>query len=130
MKLVAPREPEPFEGTLAAFRPDGHRRGDATFAMTAVDNAHAHAGLYEGDTAVCYETQDVTAEDIAVVEIKGENWLGRYRPAPGGYFTFEQGDEVQRFRPGTALLVGRVCHYERRGEIIRRLRPIREGGRR
>jgi SOS-response transcriptional repressor LexA len=124
LKLVAPR-PHPTEDTVEVFYPAGFHAGDDTFSMTAADNAHAHAGLYEGDTAVCYATLDVTADDIAVIEINGECWLGKYRPAPGGYFSFEEDGETKRFKPGTALLLGRVCHFERRGEIVRRLRPIR-----
>ena len=91
-----------------------------------VDNdANDFAGIYAGDTAVMYGTADVRPDDLAAVEIDGRVWLGHYRSAPGGYFTLERDGDVQRFKPGAALLLGRVVHVERRGEVIRRFRSIR-----
>lgn len=125
LRLVTPRKPRPDPDRIDALAPAGYRQGDQTIALTPVDNAFAWAGLYEGDTAVMYGTSDVTPEDLAAIEIDGHVWLGRYRPAPGGYFTVEADGETERFKPGEALLLGRVCHFERRGEIVRTFRPIR-----
>ena len=125
LRLVTPAAPPPASDTMDCFVPAGYREGDITLAMVVSDNTFSHVGLYEGDVALLLKTQDVTPDDVAAVEIDGETWLGKYRPAPGGYFTFEQDGDVDRFKPGTALLVGRVCHYERKGEIIRKFRPVR-----
>lgn len=110
---------------LEVHLPVGWRRGDKTVAIPVETDIFAYAGLYAGDVAVAVETADVTPDDLAYVRIDGDPWLGQYRPGPGGYFTFDMGGDVRRFRPGAAQLLGRVCHFESRGEVIRRFRSIR-----
>lgn len=125
LRLVTPPRPEPADEWLDTFIPAGFEDGDEITVLCAETDEAAHFGIYAGDAAVYFHTRDVTPDDLAIVRIDGWSCVGRYRPAPGGYFTFDVGDGARRFRPGAAELVGRVCHVERRGEIIRRLRPIR-----
>jgi hypothetical protein len=131
LKVVPPPKPKRngWCGHMFVTLPEGYRDGDDCFTVTAAGDEHER--LYAGDTGVVYTTQDVTPTDLAAIEVGGadaECWLGIYRPAPGGYITLEMDGETERFKPGTARLLGRVVHVERRGEIVRKLRPIREGG--
>ena len=124
LRLVTTRQ-APESDRLEVRTPEGWRPSDKTTAAPFDDNTHAPEGLYAGDVAVIFRTGDVRPEDLVAV-LEGEGlWFGTYRPAPGGYFTLGRGGSTYRYRPGAAELVGRVCHVERDGKIIRRLRPIR-----
>lgn len=127
LRLVTPPEPD-TDGRewRDTFLPEGFREGDEIRALCPETDALSRFGLYAGDAAVIFEARDVRPDDLAAVRIDGGLYVGRYRPAPGDYMTFDDGGDVSRFKPGAAELVGRVVHVERRGEIIRRLRPIRE----
>jgi hypothetical protein len=121
---------EEADGTRQACTPEGWRKGDKFCAVTPEDDAFEWAGLREGETAVIYETADVSPDDLAAVEIDGETWLGRYGRRAGGLAHFEEdGDGGELYRPGGLRLLGRVAHFERGGEVFKRFRPIREGGR-
>src|SRR5688500_17233706 len=87
LTLVESR-PAPASEGFDVRTPAGYRAGDKTLAMRAEDDAMAYAGLYKGDMAVIYGTSDVTPDDLAALMVAGETWLGTFRPAPGGYFTF------------------------------------------
>src|SRR4051812_37321372 len=110
LRLVAAATVQPESDRMEVRTPEGWRPSDKTIAAPFSDNTFAPEGLYEGDVAVIYSTADVTPDDLAVIR-EGEGlWFGKYRRAPGGYFTFERDGEVTRYKPGTASLAGRVCH--------------------
>jgi hypothetical protein len=106
LRLVTSK-PQPESDRPEVRTPEGWRPSDDTAAAPFSDNTHAPEGLYEGDVAVIFYTEDVTPDELAVIR-EGEGlWFGKYRPAPGGYFTFERDGEVTRYRPGAASLAGR-----------------------
>lgn len=128
LRLVTPPAQNPVEKAMASYtaQPLAVRRGGDIFtALNATDDLYESLGIYERDTAILFHTGDVGANDIGVIETEDGTWLGTYRPAPGGYITFECDGETTRYRPGTARLVGRIIHVERRGKIFKRFRPIR-----
>ena len=125
LRLVTPPKPK-AEGArgLTVRTPAGFCEGDEITSVEFCDHTHAPE-FYAGDIAVLYHTADVLPDDLAAVEIDGGAWFGVYRPAPGGWLTFERRGGVRRYRPGEARLLGRIVHVERDGEITRRLRRIR-----
>lgn len=128
LRLVTPPAQAPVEKATASYAgqpPAGRQAGDAFMALDATDDLYESLGIYERDAAILFYTDDVRAGDIGVIETEEETRLGTYRPAPGGYFTFECDGETTRYRPGVARLVGRIVHVERRGKIFKRFRPIR-----
>jgi hypothetical protein len=93
--------------------------------------------LEEGDHAITYVADDILAGDLVAFEAADGKLVRRYRPAPGGYMTFETvcdqseplpygWQHVATYKPGEVKIVGRVVHVERKGAIVLRLRPIRE----
>jgi hypothetical protein len=111
---------------VEVFEPEGVRVSDRWSVAVVVSDAHAAIGVHEGDLAVIYHTTDVRPDDLAVVRMGKELWLGTYRTAPGGYCTLNYDGQVTRYKPGSARLMGRVCHVERRGEVVLEFRPIRD----
>lgn len=97
--------------------------------ITISDTSLEDISIRTGDLAVVFLTDDVEGGDIALYETtSGEKRIGKYHPAMYGWMRLEPlSDEYETeiYSPSEGKPIGRVTHFERDGQIIKRIMGCR-----
>jgi hypothetical protein len=111
--------------------PKDAKPSDSFEAVEMVDDFLSGIGVQPKDVAIVFHTDDFKSGDLVLFKNSLEQFIGKYYPAPGGLMRLEPlNDEYETdiYRPGEGAVMGRVIRFERAGEVVHELRPVRRLG--